>query len=151
MGEERVTLKEEYASPESVTKPYIAVKHTGEAVTFLWTSSSKSQLKSSVDLKLRVEWEELLWFAKKLNCNVDKKEILFSDLDPYNRVLIYACVRKTIQSLHKARRLAYLLLDLNSWEAFYWASAIREKWWENRSIKKLYRTAKAFKILFDLE
>ena len=66
-------------------------------------------------------------------------------------MLIYACVRNYLKSPRKARELAYLVLDFNSWEAFYWASSIREEWWMNRSIRKLYRVAKAFKVMFNLD
>ncbi|RLI36046.1 hypothetical protein DRO55_04275 [Candidatus Bathyarchaeota archaeon] len=132
-------------------KPYIAIRCRGGTATFLWASSPRDRLESSVDLKVKVDTEELMWLARTLNCRLDEDDIVFPSLDPYNRVLIYACVRKTIRSPRKARYLASLVLDLNSWEAFYWASTIREDWWLNRSVKRLYKVAKAFKILFNLE
>jgi len=149
MGEERIMLRETLSA--KTHRPYIAVRQKGKTATFMWTSSPESRLKSSVDLKIKIEWDEILWFAKILNCQTERNEIIFSNLDPYNRVLIYACVRKTIQSPRKASQLANLVLNLNSWEAFYWASSIREIWWEHKSVKKLYKAAKAFKILFNLE
>jgi len=149
MGEEVILSGEQIQQVEC--KPYIAVRCRGRTATFLWTSSPRDRLKSSVDLKVKVNPEELMWLARTLNCRLDKDDIVFPSLDPYNRVLIYACVRKTIRSPHKARCLADLVLDLNSWEALYWASTIREDWWLNRSVRKLYKVAKAFKILFNLE
>ena len=146
-----MTLRKECFLSKKTHKPYIAIRYGGKTATFLWTSSRESILKSSVDLRIRVGQDEFLWLAKVLGCRVNKNEIVFSNLDQYNRILIYAYVRKTIRSPGKANCLANLILDLNSWEAFYWASVIRENWWEHRSIKKLYRVAKSFKLLFNLE
>ena len=138
--------KEEFAK-----RPFIAVRYRGRTATFLWTSSPETLLKSSVDLKARIDWDELLWFARTMNLPCKKNLIVFPNLDTYNRVLIYACVRNYLRSPRKARKLAYLVLDFNSWEAFYWASSIREEWWMNRSVRKLYRVAKAFKVMFNLD
>ena len=145
-AKEKTVMKEEFAE-----KPFIAVRYRGRTATFLWTSSPKTLLKSSVDLKVRMDWDELLWFARTLNLPYKKNLIVFPDLDAYNRVLIYACVRRYLRSPRKARKLAHLVLDFNSWEAFYWASSIREEWWINRSVRKLYRVAKAFKVMFNLD
>ena len=143
---EKTAEREVYAQ-----RPFIAVKYRGKTATFLWTSSPETLLKSSVDLKVKIDWDELLWFAKTLNLPYKKNLIIFPSLDAYNRVLIYACVRSYLRSPKKARELAYLVLDFNSWEAFYWASSIREEWWMSRSLRKLYRVAKAFKVMFNLD
>jgi len=145
-AKEKTVMKEEFAK-----RPFIAVRYRGKTATFLWTSSPKTLLKSSVDLKVRIDWDELLWFARTLNLPCKKNLIVFPNLDAYNRVLIYACVRRYLKSPRKARKLAHLVLDFNSWEAFYWASSIREEWWMNRSVRKLYRVAKAFKVMFNLD
>jgi len=145
-AKEKTVMKEEFAK-----RPFIAVRYRGKTATFLWTSSPKTLLKSSVDLKVRIDWDELLWFARTLNLPCKKNLIVFPNLDTYNRVLIYACVRRYLKSPRKARKLAHLVLDFNSWEAFYWASSIREEWWINRSVRKLYRVAKAFKVMFNLD
>jgi len=145
-AKEKTVMKEEFAK-----RPFIAVRYRGKTATFLWTSSPKTLLKSSVDLKVRIDWDELLWFARTLNLPCKKNLIVFPTLDAYNRVLIYACVRRYLKSPRKARKLAHLVLDFNSWEAFYWASSIREEWWMNRSVRKLYRVAKAFKVMFNLD
>ncbi len=145
-------LKEEIRKDAAcASRPFIAARYRGKTATFLWTSTPETLLKSSVDLKVRIEWDELLWFAKILNLPLKGNLIIFPDLDIYNRVLIYACVRKFIRSPKIAKKLAYLVLDFNSWEAFYWASCIRENWWRHRSLRKLHRTAKAFKVMFELE
>ncbi|OYT46228.1 hypothetical protein B6U84_00855 [Candidatus Bathyarchaeota archaeon ex4484_40] len=144
-------LKEGAESEACIHRPFIAVRYRGKTATFLWTSSPETLLRSSVDLKVRAEWDELLWLAETLNLPVKGNLIVFPSLDTYNRMLIYACVRKTLRSPKKARKLAYLILDLNSWEAFYWASCIRERWWRHRSVRRLYRIAKAFKTMFELE
>jgi len=145
-AKEKTVMKEEFAK-----RPFIAVRYRGKTATFLWTSSPKTLLKSSVDLKVRIDWDELLWFARTLNLPCKKNLIVFPNLDAYNRVLIYACVRRYLKSPRKARKLAHLVLDFNSWEAFYWASSIREEWWMNRSVRKLYRVAKALKVMFNLD
>ena len=146
LAEEKAAEKEVYAQ-----RPFIAVRYRGKTAIFLWTSSPETLLKSSVDLKVKIDWDELLWFAKTLNLPYKKNLIIFPSLDAYNRVLIYACVRSYLRSPKKARELAYLVLDFNSWEAFYWASSIREEWWISRSLRKLYRVAKAFKVMFNLD
>jgi len=143
---EKTVEKEEFAK-----RPFIAVRYRGRTATFLWTSSPETLLKSSVDLKVRIDRDELLWFARTMNLPCKKNLIVFPNLDAYNRVLIYACVRSYLRSPRKARELAHLVLDFNSWEAFYWASSIREEWWMNRSVRKLYRVAKAFKVMFNLD
>ena len=145
-AKEKTVMKEKFAK-----RPFIAVRYRGKTATFLWTSSPKTLLKSSVDLKVRIDWDELLWFARTLSLPCKKNLIVFPNLDAYNRVLIYACVRRYLKSPRKARKLAHLVLDFNSWEAFYWASSIREEWWMNRSVRKLYRVAKAFKVMFKLD
>jgi len=144
-------LKEEYVFPKKTHRPYIAIRYRGKTATFLWNFSSENMLKSSVDLKIQIEWNELVWLARALNCCIKENEIIFSNIDMYNRALLYACIRKTVRSPKKARHLAHLIFELNSWEVFYWASAIRENWWKNKNVKQLYRAAKAFKLLFNID
>lgn len=145
-AKEKTVEKERY-----MQRPFIAVRYRGKTANFMWTSSPQTLLKSSVDLKVRIDWDELLWFAKTMSLHYRENLIVFPNLDAYNRVLIFACVRNCLRSPKKVRELAHLVLDFNSWEAFYWASCIREEWWRHRSLRRLNRIVKAFKVMFNLD
>lgn len=123
---------------------------TKETAIFLWSSSINNPVESSIDLKIKARSEELIWLAKSLNSPIKKNEIPLSNLDSYNRLLIYACVRPTVKNIEKARMLATLILEINSWDAFYWASRFRELWWEYKSYRRLLKVARAFKLFFGL-
>lgn len=126
------------------------VKLNGETATFLWSSTVENPLQSSIDLKVKTRPTELLWLANNLRCSIENGKITFSSLDPYNRLLIYASIRPTVKSAEKAGNLAMLVLELNSWDAFYWASRFRELWWEHKNYRRLSKVAKAFQLFFGL-
>jgi hypothetical protein len=123
----------------------------GDATTFIWSSTPKSPLKSSVDLKVKVPPSELLWLAEKLGCSTKGSRIIVSNLDIYNRLLVYACVRPLIKNIENVKDLTALVLELNNWDALYWASRFRELWWKHGNYKSLLKTAKAFKLFFGLD
>ncbi|MBS7631637.1 hypothetical protein KEJ47_08760, partial [Candidatus Bathyarchaeota archaeon] len=126
------------------------VRLNEQGATFLWSSTPHNPLESSVDLQIKVHLKELSLLAENLNCHLKNDEIVLSSLDPYNRLLLYACVRPTVKNTEKVRTLATLILDLNSWDAFYWASRFRELWWEHKNYRRLLKVAKAFKLFFGL-
>lgn len=126
------------------------VRFRGDATTFIWSSTPENPLKSSVDLKVRVQPSDLLWLAENLGCPIEDGKILTSHLDLYNRMLVYACVRSTVKSIETARNLAMLILELNSWDALYWASRFRELWWEHRKYRYILKAVRAFKLFFGL-
>lgn len=126
------------------------VKLKGKTATFLWSSAIENPLESSIDLKIKTRPTELLSLANNLRCPIEDGKIRFSSLDLYNRLLIYASVRPTLKSIEKAATLAMLVLELNSWDAFYWASRFRELWWEHKNRRPLFKAAKAFRLFFGL-
>jgi hypothetical protein len=119
--------------------------------TFLWSSIPEKPLKSSVDLKSETYPSEILFLAENLGCLIDGERLFAPNIDIYNRLLIYACVRKTIRNIEKARVLAMLVLDINDWDALYWASKFRELWWKHNRYRPLLKAIKAFKFFFDLD
>jgi hypothetical protein len=88
--------------------------------------------------------------AENLGCSVEGSRISTSHLDFYNRLLVYACVRPTLKSVETIKSLAMLVLELNSWDALYWASRFRELWWEYGKYRHLSKAVKAFKLFFGL-
>ncbi|MEM3710057.1 MAG: hypothetical protein QXL46_04025 [Nitrososphaerales archaeon] len=118
---------------------------------FLWSSTPNNPIKGSVDLRVRFNPLELSWLASNLSCTIDNGSIIAPSLDIYNRLLIYASVRPTLRNNEKAKELALLVLDLNGWDAHYWASRFRELWWKYESYRCLLKVAKAFKLFFGLD
>jgi len=90
----------------------------------------------------------LLRLAKELGCEVADLRIIPKDIDPYNRLIIYAAVRPTIASPAKVFELMWFVRGLTSWDAHYWASRFRELWWEHRCYCGLLKAVKAFKLFF---
>lgn len=133
------------------TKLSYIVSFRGKVTIFAWSSVPEQTLKSSVDLKVKTRPPEILWLAENLGCLLGHRKVFASNLDIYNRLLIYACVRPTIKNAQKAANLAMLVLELNSYDAQYWASRFRELWWKHENYKLLLRAAKAFKLFFNLE
>ena len=141
------------SSPKALQefKPRYAVRLAGKTATFLWSSSPDAPLKSSVDLKVKSHVSEILWLAKNMGCPLNENLISVRNLDAYNRLIIYAWVRSTIKNPETAKRLASLVLDINSWDALYWASRLRELYWNREKYSRRLRLAKAFKLFFGLE
>lgn len=127
------------------------VKLRGKTATFIWSSTPDNLLRNSVDLKVKINPSELRWLAKNLNCPMRDNKILLPNLDLYNRLLIYACIRSTLRSPDKVRSLATCVLELNSWDALYWASKFRELWWNYRKLRSLTSVVKAFKLFFNID
>lgn len=114
----------------------------GKSVSFTWLSTC--------DLKAKIDAEELARVARKMGLQVSGRTIAVDDLDGYNRLLIYAAVRPLLRSASQAHELLWLVRNLNSWQAGYWASEFREAWWARPSPSSVRRVAKAFITLFEL-
>ncbi|MEM3550643.1 MAG: hypothetical protein QXV01_06080 [Candidatus Bathyarchaeia archaeon] len=133
------------------TKLSYIVDFRGETTIFAWSSTQEEKLKSSVDLKVKTKPPEILCLAENLGCLFGQRKVFASNLDVYNRLLIYACVRPTVKSVEKAATLATLVLEINSYDAQYWASRFRELWWRHGNYKHLLKAVKAFKLFFNFE
>lgn len=132
-------------------KPRYIVKLSAKTATFIWSSSPDAPLKSSVDLKVKSHLSEILWLAKNMGCRLEANTISVRNLDAYNRLIIYAWIRSTLKKPETAKKLASLVMDINSWDALYWASRLRELYWNREKYSKRLKLARAFKLFFDLE
>jgi len=112
-----------------------------------------------LDVKVSVNnQEELLYLAQKLGCKIseEKKWISTDSSDAYNRLMVYAVVRRNILLPSKAEQLRSLVLSNEfSGDAWWWASTFTEIYQKKaRKIgvgsRCLYRPAKAFKLIYDL-
>ena len=110
-----------------------------KSVAFTWLSTC--------DLKAKVDVEELTRLARKLGLNADGTSITVDSLDLYNRLIVYAAARPLLKD---ATELMWLVQNMNSWEASYWASTIREVWWAGEEQRGVSRVARAFITLFGL-
>ncbi|RLB11001.1 MAG: hypothetical protein DRG27_02040 [Deltaproteobacteria bacterium] len=133
---------------KAITQTYFSIK-LGKTLTFIWSSTPDTPLKGSVDLKIR-QIPELPLIAKNMGCQIQNGRITIPDLDIYNRLLIYACVRISLRNRGKIRDLAKLVFELSNLDAHYWASRFRELWWRHGKYRPLLNTAKAFKLFFGL-
>jgi len=127
------------------------IRLTKNRATFIWSSTPQTPLKSSIDLKTRINPNELLFLAKEFNSPVDNGKILVQNLEQYNRLLIYACVRPSLKKAESIRKLQAQIFDMTSWDAHYWASAFRELWWKHGKPAELQRLVKAFKLFFEIK
>ncbi|MCX8185270.1 MAG: hypothetical protein RMI56_01685 [Sulfolobales archaeon] len=128
------------------------IKLAGNKATFIWGSTPQSPLKSSIDLVARIDPRELLLLAKELNIPVAKNKTLIQNLELYNRLLIYTCVRSSIRkNVESVRKLEERISNMTSWDAHYWASAFRELWWKHGKHSKLRSIVKAFKLFFEIK
>ncbi|MDW8035648.1 MAG: hypothetical protein RMI85_04245 [Candidatus Korarchaeum sp.] len=107
------------------------IKLSRNTAKFIWGSTPQTPLKSSIDLEVRIDPKELLILAKKFKTPVGKNEILVQNLEVYNRLLIYACVRPSLRGDRNIQKLEEQILGMTSWDAHYWASAFRELWWKH--------------------
>lgn len=140
-----VTLKRE------LLETRYQVRLAKDKATFLWGSTSRKPLKSSVDLEARINPRELLLLAKELGIPVKGNRALVPNLDLYNRLLIYACVRGSLrENIEGVRRLREQVISMTSWDAHYWASAFRELWWKYGKRSKLRRVIRAFRLFFEI-
>jgi hypothetical protein len=129
-------------------KPLYLIKAYGKSVKFTWSSNPRKPLRGSTDLKARIGFSELLKLAAKMGCQVNGSEILPPNQDAYNRLLIYACVRTALKKPSEVLKLANCVVEMNSWDAHYWASAFRRLWWSGTSYRNLRQAVKAFKLFF---
>jgi len=127
------------------------IRLTKNRATFIWSSTPQTPLKSSIDLKTRINPNELLLLAKEFNSPADNGKILVQSLEQYNRLLIYACVRPSLKKAESIRKLQAQIFDMTSWDAHYWASALRELWWKHGKHAELQRLVKAFKLFFEIK
>lgn len=127
------------------------IKFKGSRAKFCWSSTPNNPTKGSIDLRVSVNPLELSYLARSLGCLLENESIIAQNLDAYNRLVVYAGVRPTVRQADKARELAFLVLDLNMWDAHYWASRFRELWWRHETYRPLLKVAKAFKLFFGIE
>jgi len=130
---------------------FYMVKVKKRTATFIWSSTPDNPLKNSIDLKVKINFSELAQLAEKLQCMVYGNKIFLPKFDIYNRIIIYASVRPTLRSENKIKKLIECVMELNSWDALYWASKFREEWWNYSNLKKLTVIAKAFKLFFNID
>ncbi|MEM2998514.1 MAG: hypothetical protein QW542_06175, partial [Thermoproteota archaeon] len=103
-------------------------------------------------LKTRLNPKELLLLAKEFNIPIEKNKILVQNLELYNRLLIYACVRPSLRNnIEGIRKLREQIFDMTSWDAHYWASAFRELWWKYGKRAGLRKIVKAFMLFFGIK
>ena len=133
-----------------VPKPLYLIRACGKTVKFTWSSNPRKPLRGSIDLKAKVNFPELLKLARKMGCQVNGSEILPPSQDAYNRLLVYACVRPTLRSSSEVLRLAECVIEMNGWDALYWASAFRKLWWLSPSYRSLRKVVGAFKLFFNI-
>jgi len=136
---------------EQILQTKYQIKLSKNKATFIWSSTPENPLKSSIDLKTKINPYELLLFAKEFNCPADDSRILVQNLEQYNRLLIYACVRALLKNAGSIRKLKEQILNMTSWDAHYWASAFRESWWKYGKHSELQRLIKAFILFFEIK
>lgn len=79
-----------------------------------------------------------------------KLTIRVHEEDKYEKLMIYAVIRQSIQSPLKATRLKNAVKDLGAYEAHYWASIFKEIFGRTQKRIELYRPSRAFKTLYHL-
>lgn len=143
-------MKTTTLEPKLIESKY-QIKLTRSQATFIWGSTPQVPLKSSIDLKVRINPKELFLLAREFNLPINENKILVLTLELYNRLLIYACVRPSLgKNFESIRKLEKQVFGMTSWDAHYWASAFRELWWKYGEHKKLRNTIKAFKLFFEI-
>lgn len=125
------------------------IKLYKRGVFFLWGATLQSPLKSSIDLKANLNPDEILKIAKKYETQIKNKTILIQNLDTYNRLLIYACVRPHIKN-GLQHKLEETIQGMTSWDAHYWAASFRESWWKHGNSDMLTNKIEAFKLFFEI-
>ncbi|MEM2787818.1 MAG: hypothetical protein QXJ58_06075 [Archaeoglobaceae archaeon] len=141
-----LTLKQE------LTETKYQIKLAKNTATFIWGSTPQTPLRSSVDLKAMINPKELLKLANEFNIPVEKNRLLVQNLEVYNRLLIYACVRPSLRkNIKSICKLEELVFGMTSWDAHYWASAFRELWWKHGKRSNLQNAIKAFKLFFEIK
>jgi hypothetical protein len=136
---------------EQILQTKYQIQLSKNKATFIWSSTPENPLESSIDLKTKINPYELLLLAKEFNCPVDDNRILIQNLEQYNRLLIYACVRPLLKNAESICKLQEKIFDMTSWDAHYWASAFRESWWKYGKHSELHRLIKAFILFFELK
>jgi len=127
------------------------IKLSKNRATFTWSSNRLTSLKSSVDLKTRIDPRELTILAKSFGALVERDKIIIQDLEQYNRLLIYACVRTSLRRAENISKLQAQIFGMTTWDAHYWAAAFREQWWKKGKSSGLRRLVKAFKLFFEID
>jgi hypothetical protein len=112
-----------------------------------------------LDVKVSVKsQEELLYLAERLGCRISEEEkwISTDNSDAYNRLMVYAVVRRSLELPWKAEQLRKLVLSNDfTGDAWWWASTFTEIYQKRAGetgigSRCLYRPARAFKLLYDL-
>ncbi|MGC9095463.1 MAG: hypothetical protein ACP5IM_07685 [Candidatus Bathyarchaeia archaeon] len=135
-----------------LTETKYQIRLARNRATFIWSSTPQSPLKYSIDLKTKINPKELILLAKEFNLPVEGNKILVQNLELYNRLLVYACVRVSLrENVESVRKLQEKVFGMTSWDAHYWASAFRELWWKHGKRLKLQKAVKAFRLFFEIE
>ncbi|MEM1574084.1 MAG: hypothetical protein QXI49_07325 [Candidatus Methanomethylicaceae archaeon] len=136
---------------EQLLKTAYLIKINKNNIIFLWSSTPYAPLRSSIDLKIKINPNELFFLANDFNCQIKDNKIFIPNLELYNRLLIYACVRPSLKKTESIHKLSECIYNMTSWDAHYWASAFRELWWKYRKRRNLLKTIKGFKLFFGIE
>jgi len=112
-----------------------------------------------LDVKVSVKNQgELLYLAEKLGGKIseEKKWISIDDSDAYNRLMVYAVVRRSLKLPWKIEKLRRLVLSEDfSGDAWWWAGTFTEIYQKrSREVgvgsRCLLRPAMAFKLIYGL-
>ena len=135
---------------EEILQTKFQIKLVSNKAIFIWSSTPLTPTKSSIDLETNINSNELLLLANELNNPTINGRIYVQNLEQYNRLLVYACVRPSLKKAEYILKLRELVLEMTSWDSHYWASAFRELWWKHGKRRKLQHLVKAFKLFFEI-
>jgi len=120
----------------------------------LFDNEKFTPIKGNFEVKSRVFLPEFKKISKKFGIkSVRKNRNLLRTDDPesYLRLFVYAVVRQTIHSEVDIEKLQDLVERLPLFDIRYWASIFREKYEKWGSIKALYKPARAFREVYELD
>lgn len=100
------------------------------------------------ELGVPCPWGELVALADRLDGLLwsSKRSIRVNE-GAYKRLVVYACVRRSLADGERARELEDVVVGLDEYEAHFWYSKFVEAWEKPFGIA---RPAKAFKVLYGL-
>lgn len=120
----------------------------------LFENEKHTPLKGNFEVRSRVFLPEFRKVSRRFGIkSVRKNRNLFKTEDPesYLRVFVYAAVRQTLRSEVEIEKLQDLIEKLPLFDIRYWASIFREKYEKWGSIKALYKPARAFRLVYELD
>jgi hypothetical protein len=127
----------------------MVVRKASSKAEFIHTSKFNSITEGAKDLEADVKWKELCFLAKRMGCNVSNDKVYAKNQSEYDRLLIFAAVRPTLEHKATVSDLSDVVLKLNGYDLNYWALQFKKAfWYEEHS--QVARVAKSFSILFGL-